>query len=99
MLRARSAVGRRHLQYFFDELDDQPEKRRDLATASAEKWEPAAWPTECRGVGFAEAPRRALGRLGRHWRWRGTSTSAWCRQPGTPGPPMSKGQLALLKRR
>ena len=35
----------------------------NLATASTEKWEPATWPTECRGVGFTEAPRGALG----HW--------------------------------
>ena len=38
-------------------------KNGNLATASTEKWEPATWPTECRGVGFTEAPRGALG----HW--------------------------------
>ncbi len=41
---------------------DQPEKRRP-ATANTEKWEPASWPQHCRGIGFTEAPRGALG----HW--------------------------------
>ncbi len=33
------------------------------STASTERWEPASWPAECKGVGFTEAPRGALG----HW--------------------------------
>lgn len=33
------------------------------ATANTEKWEPASWPQHCRGIGFTEAPRGALG----HW--------------------------------
>jgi hydrogenase large subunit len=32
-------------------------------TANVEKWEPATWPREAKGVGFVEAPRGALG----HW--------------------------------
>ena len=35
----------------------------DTSTANVEKWEPATWPAECKGVGFTEAPRGALG----HW--------------------------------
>lgn len=33
------------------------------ATANAEKWSPTTWPSTARGVGYAEAPRGALG----HW--------------------------------
>jgi len=35
----------------------------DSATANTDKWEPSTWPAEVKGVGFAEAPRGALG----HW--------------------------------
>jgi len=38
-------------------------KAGDTATANTAKWEPSTWPNPCRGVGFAEAPRGALG----HW--------------------------------
>ncbi|MFN7552796.1 MAG: nickel-dependent hydrogenase large subunit [Pseudomonadota bacterium] len=38
-------------------------KAGDTATANTAKWDPSTWPNPCRGVGFAEAPRGALG----HW--------------------------------
>ena len=38
-------------------------KAGNEATANTEKWSPSTWPSETRGVGFAEAPRGALG----HW--------------------------------
>jgi hydrogenase large subunit len=38
-------------------------KAGQLATANVEKWEPRSWPVECKGVGYCEAPRGALG----HW--------------------------------
>ena len=38
-------------------------KAGDSSTANIEKWEPATWPAECKGAGFTEAPRGALG----HW--------------------------------
>ena len=38
-------------------------KAGDSATANVEKWDPSTWPKECKGVGFTEAPRGALG----HW--------------------------------
>jgi hydrogenase large subunit len=38
-------------------------KAGDNATADTSKWEPHHWPKECKGVGFTEAPRGALG----HW--------------------------------
>ena len=38
-------------------------KAGDTSTANMEKWDPATWPKEARGVGTAAAPRGALG----HW--------------------------------
>lgn len=38
-------------------------KGGDEVAANMEFWEPKTWPKECRGVGFCEAPRGALG----HW--------------------------------
>ncbi|MBL8734658.1 MAG: nickel-dependent hydrogenase large subunit [Planctomycetes bacterium] len=38
-------------------------KAGDTRTADVSKWEKATWPSECRGLGFTEAPRGALG----HW--------------------------------
>ena len=38
-------------------------KAGDSSTANVEKWEPTTWPKECKGAGFTEAPRGALG----HW--------------------------------
>lgn len=35
----------------------------DVNTANTAKWEPKSWPKACKGVGFTEAPRGALG----HW--------------------------------
>jgi hydrogenase large subunit len=35
----------------------------DTATANVEKWDPATWPKECKGVGTVAAPRGALA----HW--------------------------------
>jgi len=38
-------------------------KSGNLDTANTEKWSPATWPAEAKGVGYCEAPRGALG----HW--------------------------------
>jgi hydrogenase large subunit len=38
-------------------------KAGDLSTANVEKWDPATWPKEAKGVGTVAAPRGALG----HW--------------------------------
>ena len=35
----------------------------DTSTADTSKWEKSTWPRECKGLGFTEAPRGALG----HW--------------------------------
>ncbi|MDA8152876.1 MAG: nickel-dependent hydrogenase large subunit [Acidithiobacillus sp.] len=50
------------LRYFHDKLMANL-KSGDLSTAHIQKWEPSSWPKETKGVGFAEAPRGALG----HW--------------------------------
>ncbi|MCC6227688.1 MAG: nickel-dependent hydrogenase large subunit [Phycisphaerales bacterium] len=38
-------------------------KGGDRSTANTTKWDPKTWPTDCKGFGFTEAPRGALG----HW--------------------------------
>ncbi|MES9850277.1 MAG: nickel-dependent hydrogenase large subunit [Candidatus Thiodiazotropha sp. L084R] len=38
-------------------------KAGDTRTFNETLWDPSTWPSECRGVGFMEAPRGALG----HW--------------------------------
>ncbi|XPE67668.1 nickel-dependent hydrogenase large subunit [Shigella flexneri] len=88
---------------FLRQADDRPEKRRDLATASTEKWEPATWPTECRGVGFTEAPRGALGHSAAIRDGKIDLTSAWCKTTWNASPRDPKGQIgayeaALMKR-
>ena len=47
---------------FYDQLV-QLIKAGDTRTFTKEKWDPATWPSEARGVGTAEAPRGALA----HW--------------------------------
>ena len=50
------------LRHFQDKLVARI-RAGDVSTANTAKWEPSTWPAECRGVGFTEAPRGALG----HW--------------------------------
>jgi len=50
------------LRYFQDKLIGSI-KAGNLSTANVDKWDPATWPKEAKGVGFTEAPRGALG----HW--------------------------------
>lgn len=50
------------MAYFYDKMIANI-KAGDTATANIDKWEPATWPKEVKGVGFTEAPRGALG----HW--------------------------------
>jgi len=38
-------------------------KAGDSTTADTSRWEPSSWPDDCKGFGFTEAPRGALG----HW--------------------------------
>ncbi|MEM1103147.1 MAG: nickel-dependent hydrogenase large subunit [Pseudomonadota bacterium] len=50
------------MRYFYDKLLANV-RGGDTATANVGKWEPESWPKSCKGVGFTEAPRGALG----HW--------------------------------
>jgi hydrogenase large subunit len=50
------------MQYFYGRLIDNI-RAGDTSTANIERWEPATWPSDVKGVGFTEAPRGALG----HW--------------------------------
>jgi len=50
------------MKYFYDKLIANI-KAGQLATANVDNWEPRTWPAECKGVGYCEAPRGALG----HW--------------------------------
>jgi hydrogenase large subunit len=52
----------RKMRYFFDKLVANI-KAGDSSTANTTSWDPSTWPSECKGVGFTEAPRGALG----HW--------------------------------
>ena len=47
---------------FYDQLLTNI-KNGDSRTANIEKWDPATWPAEAKGVGLTEAPRGALA----HW--------------------------------
>lgn len=49
-------------RYFFDKLTANI-KNGDTSVANMEKWDPASWPKEAKGVGVLDAPRGALG----HW--------------------------------
>ena len=50
------------MKEFFGQLMDRV-KTRETSTFNGERWEPKTWPTDCQGVGLAEAPRGALA----HW--------------------------------
>jgi hypothetical protein len=50
------------MKYFFKELMANI-KAGDTATANIDKWDPATWPKEAKGVGFCEAPARCAGPL------------------------------------
>ena len=47
---------------FYDSLMNNI-KNGDERMANMDSWEPESWPSECKGVGFTEAPRGALA----HW--------------------------------
>jgi hydrogenase large subunit len=50
------------MKYFYDKLIANI-KAGQTSTANIDNWEPKTWPVECKGVGYCEAPRGALG----HW--------------------------------
>jgi hydrogenase large subunit len=70
-------------------------KQGDVKTFNEERWDPASWPREARGVGYTEAPRGALA----HWvvikdgkidNYQAVVPSTWNAGPrdaqGQPGP-------------
>ncbi len=88
------------LRHFQDKLMNSI-KNGDLSTANTEKWEPATWPKEARGVGFAEAPRGALG----HWikirdekieSYQMVVPTTWNGSPRDPGGQIGAFESALM---
>ena len=76
-------------------------KAGDTATANVDKWEPSTWPTQCKGVGFCEAPRGALG----HWvkirdtrieTWQAVVPTTWNASPRDPKGQMGAYEASLL---
>jgi hydrogenase large subunit len=84
------------MRYFQDKLMANL-KAGDLSTANIDKWEPSTWPKEPRA---SASPRRraapwATGSASRMAA--STTTSAWCRPPGTAVPRDSKGQIGAFE--
>ncbi len=76
-------------------------KNGDTRTFDKEKWEPASWPAEAKGVGMTEAPRGALS----HWivikdkkidNYQLVVPSTWNASPRDPKGQMSAYESALI---
>ncbi len=76
-------------------------KRGDMATANMEKFDPATWETDVKGVGYGEAPRGALG----HWvhikdtkieSYQCIVPSTWNASPRDPAGNIGAYEAALL---
>jgi Ni,Fe-hydrogenase I large subunit len=52
----------RRMSTWFNDLTSRI-KAGDVKTFNGDKWEPSSWPASCKGYGFLDAPRGALG----HW--------------------------------
>ncbi len=86
------------------DLIDQLEaniKAGDEVAANMEFWEPSTWPKECRGAGFAEAPRGALG----HWcsikdtriaNWQAIVPTTWNASPRSNDGKQSTYELSCI---
>ena len=84
------------MRYFHKRLMDNI-RAGNTATANTEKWEPRTWPKECKGVGFAEAPRSALGhwiriREGKIENYQAVVPTTWNGSPRDP-----KGQIGAFE--
>ncbi|MDR3522270.1 MAG: nickel-dependent hydrogenase large subunit [Acidocella sp.] len=73
----------------------------DTATANTDMWEPSTWPADAKGVGFAEAPRGALG----HWihikdakieSYQAVVPTTWNGSPRDPSGAIGAFEAALL---
>ncbi len=76
-------------------------KAGDTATANMEKWEPATWPMEVKGVGHVEAPRGALGHWvrihnGRIENYQAVVPTTWNASPRDPAGNIGAYEAALL---
>jgi hydrogenase large subunit len=76
-------------------------KAGDTATANMDMWEPKSWPDDVKGVGFAEAPRGALG----HWlhikdtkieNYQAVVPTTWNASPRDPAGNIGAYEAALL---
>ena len=89
------------LRYFQDKLLASI-KAGNLATANVDRWLPASWPTEARGVGFSEAPRGALAhwvkiRDGRIDNYQCVVPTTWNGSPRDPAGNIGAFEAALLE--
>lgn len=73
----------------------------DETAANMEFWEPETWPKSCRGVGFCEAPRGALG----HWcviedtriaNWQAVVPTTWNASPRTPDGQLGAYEQSII---
>lgn len=87
-------------QEFYDQLI-QNIKLGDTRMANTEKFQPETWPTQAQGVGYAEAPRGALG----HWiviqdqkiaNYQLVVPTTWNASPRDPQGQMSAYEAALM---
>ena len=73
----------------------------DEAAANMDLWEPSKWPKSCKGVGFCEAPRGALG----HWcvientrltNWQAVVPTTWNASPRSNEGQKSAFETSLI---
>lgn len=88
------------MRYFHDRLMANI-RAGDTATANTDKWEPATWPRECKGVGFGEAPRGALAhwiriRDGKIENYQAVVPTTWNASPRDPKGQIGAYEAALL---
>ena len=76
-------------------------KAGDETAANMQYWDPKTWPKECRGVGFCEAPRGALG----HWcvindtriaNWQAIVPTTWNASPRSPEGQQGAFETSLM---
>ena len=88
------------MRLFFDELMSNL-RAGDSDTASTEKWGPATWPKEAKGIGHVEAPRGSLG----HWihikdqkiaAYQAVVPTTWNGSPRDPSGNIGAFEAALL---
>jgi hydrogenase large subunit len=88
------------LRYFQDKLMANL-KAGDSSTANIDKWDPATWPKEAKGVGTTEAPRGALGhwivvKNGRIENYQAVVPTTWNGSPRDPAGNIGAFEAALM---